>query len=79
MKRDFDEDARIHLGRECGEPTGYDNGDLLRRIALNEASTAYKISREGKVIGAIILWIDVNTNQNFPGNVFCKLHVRNNS
>lgn len=70
MKRAFDEDTKIHLGRERGGPPGYDNGDFLRRYALDEASTAYKISKDGKVIGAIILWIHTDTNQNFLGNVF---------
>lgn len=70
MKCAFDEDTRIHLGRECGGPPGYDNGDFLRQYALSDTSTAYKISKDGKVIGAIILWINAETNQNFLGNVF---------
>lgn len=70
MKRAFDEDTRIHLGRSCGGPPGYDNGDFLRRYALDNASTAYKILKAGNVIGAIILWINTDTNHNFLGNVF---------
>lgn len=76
MKRAFDEDTRIHLGRECG-PLGYDNGVFLRRYALDDASTAYKISKEGIVIGAIILWIHTDTNQNFLGNLFIDPVVEN--
>lgn len=77
MKRAFDEDTRIHLGRECGGPPGYDNGDFLRNYALDDASTAYKISKDAKVIGAIILWINADTNQNFLGNVFIDPIVEN--
>lgn len=70
MKRAFDEDTRIHLGKESGGPPGYDNGDFLRKFALHKDSTSYKISIKGKVIGALILWINNSTNQNFLGNVF---------
>ena len=67
MKRAFDEDARIHLGNECGGPPGYDNGDFLRKYALHKDSTAFKISMNGRVIGAIIIWINNSTNHNFLG------------
>lgn len=77
MKRAFDEDTRIHLGRESGGPPGYDNGDFLRRYALDAASTAYKISKDGKAIGAIIFWIHADTNQNFLGNVFIDPEAEN--
>ena len=70
MKRAFDEDTRIHLGKECGGPPGYDNGDFLRQYALDNDSTAFKISKGGRVIGAIILWINADTKQNFLGNIF---------
>lgn len=70
MKRAFDEDTRIHLGRECGGPPGYDNGDFLRRYVLDDATTAYKISKDGKLIGSVILWINASTDQNFLGNIF---------
>lgn len=77
MKRAFDEDTRIHLGKEFGGPPGYDNGDFLRQYALDSTSTAYKFSRDGKVIGAIILWINTDTNQNFLGNVFVDTAAEN--
>lgn len=69
MKRSFDEDARRHLNQDTGGPEGYDNGEFLRKYALNENSTAYKISKEGKPIGAIIVWINKN-NENYLGNMF---------
>lgn len=70
MKRAFDEDTRIHLGRECGGPPGYDNGDFLRRYVFDDRTTAYKITKDGRLIGSIILWINTDTNKNFLGNVF---------
>ena len=69
MKRAFDEDAKRFLNEDTGGPDGYDNGDFLRKYALNKDSTAYKISKDGKPIGAIILWINKN-HENFLGNMF---------
>lgn len=70
MKRAFDEDMRIHLGKDSGGPKGYDNGVFLQEYALHKDSTSYKIMMDEKVIGAIILWINEETNQNYLGNVF---------
>jgi hypothetical protein len=69
MKRAFDEDAKRHLNENTGGPDGYDNGDFLRKFALNNGSKAYKISKDGKPIGAIIVWIN-NNHENFLGNIF---------
>lgn len=76
MKRAFDEDTRIHLGNECGGPPGYDNGDFLRNYALHKDSTAFKISMNGRVIGAIIIWINNSTNHNFLGNIFIDVDLQ---
>lgn len=48
MKRAFDEDTRIHIGKECGGPNGYDNGDFLRKYALDKESISYKNFNEWK-------------------------------
>jgi hypothetical protein len=69
MKRAFDEDAKRFLNENSGGPDGYDNGEFLRKYALNKDSTAYKISKDGKSVGAIILWINKN-HENFLGNMF---------
>jgi hypothetical protein len=69
MKSAFDEDTQRHLKQPTGGPNGYDNGDFLRKYALNPASQAYKISKDGKPIGAVIVWIKEN-NVNFLGNIF---------
>lgn len=55
MKRAFDEDSRIHLGKESGGPPGYDNGDFLRQWALHPDSTAYAIYKDGVPVGAAIV------------------------
>lgn len=75
MRRAFDEDTRIHLGEESGGPPGYDNGDLLRKYGLSQDITSYKISMHGNVIGAIILWINPTTHQNYLGNIFIDTEV----
>lgn len=69
MKRAFDEDTRRHLHEDSGGPPGYDNGDFLRKWALHEKSTAFKITLDGKAVGAVILWITAN-NENFLGTIF---------
>jgi GNAT superfamily N-acetyltransferase len=74
MKRAFDEDTRRHLGEESGGPPGYDNGDFLRKWALDKGSTAYTIFKEDAAIGVvpigvIIVWINSN-NENFLGTIF---------
>lgn len=69
MKRAFDEDTKRHLNEEAGGPPGYDNGDFLRRYALDRRSTAYKVSMDNKLVGAIIVWIN-SSNRNYLGNMF---------
>jgi hypothetical protein len=69
MKSAFDEDTQRHLNKPIGGPDGYDNGDFLRKYALNPASQAYKISEDGKPIGAVIVWIKED-NVNYLGNIF---------
>ncbi|HEX2947888.1 MAG TPA: GNAT family N-acetyltransferase [Clostridia bacterium] len=69
MKRAFDEDSRRHLNEPEGGPDGYDNGDFLRKYALNPKSQAYRISKDGRPVGAVIVWINPN-GINFLGNIF---------
>ena len=69
MKRAFDEDTRRHLGEESGGPPGYDNGDFLRKWALDPGSTAYAIYKDNAAIGVVIVWINRN-HENFLGNIF---------
>ena len=70
MKRAFDEDTRIHLGRDEGGPPGYDNGEFLKKWGLHEGATPFKISLNDKVIGAIILWINNENHHNGLGIIF---------
>lgn len=69
MKRAFDEDSKRHLGEEAGGPPGYDNGEFLRQWYLNNGAEAYKISKEGTLIGGINVFIN-ESNDNFLGNMF---------
>lgn len=70
MARAFNEDTRIHLGEEKGGPTGYDNGDFLRKWGLHKDATAYKISLEGQAVAGLILWINPETKVNHLGAIF---------
>ena len=69
MKRAFDEDTRRHLNEEHGGPPGYDNGDFLRRFALDDNSQSFKILKNSRPIGAVIVWINKN-NENYLGTMF---------
>jgi hypothetical protein len=69
MKRAFDEDAKRHLNKPEGGPPGYDNGDFLRRFALDKNSRAHKVFKDSNPIGMFIVWINEN-NENFLGNMF---------
>lgn len=77
MTRAFDYDTQIHLGEEKGGPDGYDNGDFLRKWGLHKKSTAFKILLDNKIIGAVILWINEETNENFLGNIFIDTSYQN--
>lgn len=69
MKRAFDEDTKRHLGEEAGGPPGYDNGDFLRQWYLHESADAYKISKDGTLIGGFNVFVN-DSNENFLGNMF---------
>jgi GNAT superfamily N-acetyltransferase len=70
MTRAFDDDAQKHLGLERGGPPGYDNGEFFREwLFAYEQSVGYKALSEGKVIGAIIVWI-LEGDHNILGTMF---------
>lgn len=69
MKRAFDEDTKRHLGKECGGPPGYDNGDFITKWYLNSGADAFKILKDNVLIGGINVFINEN-NENYLGNVF---------
>lgn len=69
MTRAFDEDTRIHLGKEKGGPPGYDNGEFLRKWGLHKDASSYMIFYDDTLIGAIILWVRESGNNNL-GSIF---------
>jgi len=69
MKRAFDEDTKRHLNEKIGGPPGYDNGDFIRQWYLHEKAEAYKISKNGTLIGGINVFVNDN-NENYLGNMF---------
>lgn len=52
MKRAFDEDSRRHLGT-IGGPPGYDDGEFIRKWYLGSNADAYKIVKDGVIIGGV--------------------------
>ncbi|NRY63691.1 GNAT family N-acetyltransferase [Clostridium beijerinckii] len=69
MKRAFDYDAQIHLGKETGGPLGYDDGTFLSKWGLDKKATSYCIYLNDVLIGGTILWINEN-NENYLGSLF---------
>lgn len=69
MKRAFDKDSMIHLGR-TGGPPGYDDGSFLRKYALDKLSDAYTVWKDNQIIGAAIVWINKERNENYLGTIF---------
>lgn len=57
MTRAFDEDSQLHLGKPGG-PDGYDDGSFLKKWGFNPHATPLVIYRDGRMIGAVILFIE---------------------
>ena len=76
MTRAFDDDTKRHTGDEKGGPDGYDNGEFIRKWALNSPSQSFKVLMGDKIIGSIILWINED-GKNFLGNIFIDPLVQN--
>jgi len=70
MKRSFDYDAKRSLGKETGGPPGYDNGSFLRKWGMESDAIAYTISLNNTVIGAVMVFINLENNSGFLGNLF---------
>jgi len=69
MKRAFDEDARRHLSVESGGPPGYDNGSFIRKWYFHDEVRAFKVTKDGVVIGGVAVFIHEN-GENYLGNMF---------
>lgn len=70
MTRAFDDDAKKHLGAEKGGPEGYDDGEFFHKWLFGyEWTVGYKAILDGRIIGAIIVWI-FDTQKNTLGTIF---------
>ena len=69
MKRAFDDDAQRHLGEESGGPPGYDNGGFIRQWYLNSGAAAYKVLKDGALIGGVNVFVG-DSGEYFLGNMF---------
>ena len=70
MKKAFDKDTQIHLGEKEGGPDGYDNGDFLNNWYLHKHATAFAVYKNKNPVGAINIFINPKTYENFLGNMF---------
>ncbi|MBM7833165.1 GNAT family N-acetyltransferase [Clostridium sardiniense] len=76
MTRAFDSDSKLHTDNEKDGPTGYDNGDFLRKWALESPSESYKILLDNRLIGSFIVFINEN-QENYLGNIFIDPDIHN--
>lgn len=60
MTRAFDTDTRLFLGCDKGGPTGYDNGEYIRKWGVHSPTHSYKVILDDQVVGAVIVWINPN-------------------
>lgn len=74
MKRAFDEDSQMYMGKDGG-PDGYDDGCFLRNYALHPDATARKILLDDQPVGAYILWLNQSSRCHMLGNIFVDPHV----
>lgn len=70
MKRAFDEDTRRHLGRACGGPPGYDNGEFIQKWFLESGADAFKILSDGKLIGGFNIFKNLEKHEYILGCIF---------
>ena len=76
MTRAFDDDTKRNIGDDKGGPDGYDNGEFIKKWALNSPSQSFKVLMNDKLIGSVILWINED-GKNFLGNIFVDPIVQN--
>lgn len=76
MKRAFDEDSLVHLTK-TGGPIGYDNGELLKKIFVNEKNTSFLILRDTTLIGGVSITVDQKTNINVLNMIFIDSNEQN--
>jgi GNAT superfamily N-acetyltransferase len=69
FKKAFDKDSQIHLG-EDGGPPGYEDGSFLRQWYLKNNGGAYSIHKENVPIGGINVFVNMEKQEGFLGNVF---------
>ncbi|MEG1001751.1 GNAT family N-acetyltransferase [Clostridium sp.] len=77
MERAFDVDTKMHTNDEKGGPTGYNNGDFLRKFALQKQSSAYTIMQNKNIVGCVIVWVNKESKINYLGNIFIDPCIQN--
>lgn len=77
MRDAFNMDSKMHLNGAEDGPSGYDNGEYLRKYFLNEEYTSYTIYYQDEVIGAVNLLIDEESNVNILDCLFLEPAFQN--
>ena len=75
MKAAFDEDSLLFRKVPDGPP-GYDDGSFLRKYALDPKSDSFCITFNGKDIGVVIVWTNMELSENFLGCIFIDPSLR---
>ncbi len=75
MKKAFDEDTKMHTVEESGGPSGYDNGDSLRRFFSDNKYESYKVLKDEVSIGAVVLLINKETQENYLEMLFLDTNI----
>ncbi len=70
MKRAFDDDSRRFFANPVGGPPGYDDGSFLRKWGLESGSEAYRIDKDGRPVGGMILFFSPDGAEGVLGCLF---------
>ena len=76
MKDAFNFDSRMHLNKDDG-PEGYDDGSFINKWFLLDSASPYTIWYDNKLIGAINLFINNETNIFTSSNSYLSLILLN--
>lgn len=70
MTRAFNEDSRLFFENPVGGPPGYDDGSFLQKWGIESGAHAYRVDKDGKTIGAMIIFIQEQRKEGMLGCIF---------
>ncbi len=75
MKAAFDEDSDL-FRTVPDAPEGYDDGSFLRKFAVESGADSVCVLLDGVLAGAVIVFHNAETNENFLGCIFLDPSLR---